>query len=93
VVVRVGDAILPAGVAYELERRRMHAIALGVVEFAEVFQEAGRGELAHPVAREPEYDVGRRARQPVTDGLLVVFSWSYTLLFDLISGFSRLEAL
>ena len=50
----------------------MHARAgVCVVEIAEILEQAGRHELPHPVAGEPEHDVGRRARQPAADRFLV----------------------
>ena len=71
-VIRVGNAILPAAMADELECRRMDAgPRLRRVEITQVRKKTRRRELAHPMPREPEHHVGRRASEPVPDRLLV----------------------
>ena len=71
-VMLVRNPVLPAVERDEIERRAMHRRArLRREQVAHVVEQPRRGELAHPMAGEPEHDIRRRAGQPVSDDLLV----------------------
>src|SRR4030095_3828198 len=73
-VIGVGNPELPAFVAHESERGRMHSRArVRGVKIAQVHEQPARRELAHAVTAKPENDIGRHSRLPDPDRLLVAF--------------------